>query len=333
MRKGSTLFFSKPPVLTGWAAVGGKKEADGPLGKQMDEIFEDTTMQTECWEKAETLYQKKCCEKLFSKTGSKAADIDYLFAGDLQAQCTASAYHARGLDIQYLGQYGACSTMAQSLGLAAVFCAAGYADRAIAVSSSHFCAAERQFRTPLDYGGQRTPTAQWTVTGAGACLVSRAGKGPKVKAVTFGRVQDYGVMDVNNMGAAMAPAAADTFLRYFKDSGASPADFDALYTGDLGAVGSKLLAELLADEGVKLEHHLDCGLMIYDRETQPEVIAGGSGAGCSAAVLAADVLPKLAKGKLKRVLFMSTGALMSQTTVLQQESIPTIAHVTELTAE
>ena len=256
--------------------------------------------------------------------------MDIAFAGDLQAQCTASNYTMRELGVPFAGVYGACSTMAETLGLAAAFTASGMAERAMALTSSHFCAAERQFRTPLEYGAKRTPTAQWTATAAGACLVrAHGGQGVPVFSVTFGRVQDFEVHDINNMGAAMMPAAASTLLRYFAATNTRPQDFDAIFTGDLGEVGSALLREQMAKEGVPLDNHQDCGCLLYDTQGQ-NVQAGGSGAGCSAAVLCCKILPMLAAGQLRRVLFMATGALMSQTTFLQGESIPGIAHCVEL---
>lgn len=327
MRNGQTIFFKQPPLITHWASVAGRREGRGPLGRQFDTVCPQTSMGSPFWEHAETLYQQTCYQLLQQKSGLADSDLQALFAGDLQAQCTASSYHARTCHVPYLGQYGACSTMAQALGLAAVFCSAGFATHTAALTSSHFCAAERQFRLPLLYGGQRTPTAQWTVTAAGGCIVSRTGSGIQLSAVTFGSVLDYGVTDVNNMGAAMAPAAAHTLLSYLKDSGTQPADYDLIYTGDLGAVGSSLFLRILEEEGCPLYHHQDCGLLIYNRNQEKEVAAGGSGAGCSAAVLAADILPKLESGILHRVLLICTGALMSTTRVQQKESIPSIAHL------
>ena len=221
--------------------------------------------------------------------------------------------------------------MAQTLSMASIFVDSGAADLCAAVTSSHFCTAERQFRFPLEYGGQRTPTAQWTATAAGACLLRPAGPGVGIRAVTFGRVQDYQIKDINNMGAAMAPAAAATLLHYLRDTHSEPQDFDAIYTGDLGHVGSQLFRELLAAEGLLLKNHVDCGCILYDAEAQA-VKSGGSGAGCCAAVLCAHILPRLERGTQKRLLFLATGALMSQTTVLQKESIPAIAHLVELWA-
>ena len=225
--------------------------------------------------------------------------------------------------------FGACSTMAETLGLGAALCASGAAEHLLAMASSHFCAAERQFRTPLSYGAVRTPTAQWTVTAAGCCLLQPAGPGVPIAAATFGRVQDYQVRDINNMGAAMAPAAAATLLHYLKDTGSAPEDFDRIYTGDLGHVGSQLLRDLLAAEGLLLKNHVDCGCILYDA-TEQTVKSGGSGPGCSASVLCGHILPRLERGTQKRALFIATGALMSQTTFLQKESIPAIAHLVEL---
>lgn len=329
MRKKDSIVFHRPPSVLAWAAVGGKKEAEGPLGNQLDAATADNTMGETSWETAESDLQRRAVQLVLQKVATGLAGVDLIFAGDLQAQCTASAYTMRALDVPFAGLYGACSTMAESLGMAACFCAAGMAGKAMALTSSHFCTAERQFRTPLNYGGKRTPTAQWTATAAGCCLLGAAGNGPRVNAVTFGRVRDYQVSDINNMGAAMAPAAAQTLLNHMQAVGTTPAQYDSIYTGDLGQVGSALLCEILEREGMPLPNHRDCGLMLYDRQSQ-QVKAGGSGCGCSAAVLCAHILPGLAAGREKRVLFAATGALMSQTLFLQGESIPGIAHCVEL---
>ncbi len=329
MRQGDTLCFENPPVIRAFAAVGGKREAGSPLKEGFDRLYTDNYLGKPSWEQAEQALQTGCLEQLLAKAGLGPGQVDLVFAGDLQAQCTASSYTMRGLDAPFAGLYGACSTMAEALGLAACMAAAGLGQRVLALTSSHFCAAERQFRTPLDYGGKRTPTAQWTATAAGGCLVSPSGEGVRVKAVTFGRVRDYGVKDINNMGAAMAPAAIQTLLHFFEDTGARAEEFDCLYTGDLGRVGSRLLARLAENEGLALPPHRDCGCLLYGEG--PEAVgAGGSGAGCSASVLAAHILPRLLRGEEKRVLFVATGALMSQTTFLQRESIPCIAHLVEL---
>ncbi|MEG2770382.1 MAG: stage V sporulation protein AD, partial [Oscillospiraceae bacterium] len=279
--------------------------------------------------KSETALQTLCLKTLFKKANLSPKNVDYLFAGDLESQCTASAYCMRGFPLQFLGLYGACSTMALSLGLASTFVASGICKTAVAMTSSHFCTAERQFRTPLDYGGKRTPTAQWTVTGAGSVLIGEKAKPPFIKAVTFGKVIDYEVTDINNMGAAMAPAVADTLLHYFADTGNKPSSFDCIYTGDLGEIGSDLLHKMMANEGVPLPNHKDCGMLIYDLGGQ-DVGVGGSGCGCGASVLCGHILNLLQKEKQTRILFIATGALMSPITSMQGESIPSIAHLIEI---
>lgn len=332
MRKGDTLLFDKPPAVHSFAAIGGKKEGEGPLAKEFDLLLEDSQCGEKSWEKAESDLSRYAIETALKKGGLQLDAINGVFGGDLQCQCTASAYTMRGIDTPFLGLYGACSTMTEGLGLAACLVSGGMMQHAVAMSSSHFCAAERQFRTPLNYGGKRTPTAQWTVTGSGAVVVSQEGDGPFINAVTFGRVRDYDITDINNMGAAMAPAACETILRYFADTKEDPTAFDAIYTGDLGQVGSELLLQLLQKEGLPISNHKDCGTLIFDVENQ-DVKAGGSGAGCSACVLCCHVLPALQKEKINRVLFLATGALMSQTTFLQGESIPGIAHLVELSSK
>lgn len=330
-RYGDTLCFAHAPVIEAYAAVGGKKESESPLAGQFDELESDNFFGEKNWESAERAIQLRAAQICLQKAQATASSVSLALAGDLQAQCTASGYAMRELGIPFAGLFGACSTMAEALGLAASLCSAGLADGILAMSSSHFCAAERQFRTPLSYGAVRTPTSQWTATAAGCCLLRPAGRGVEVRAVTFGRVQDYQVKDINNMGAAMAPAAAATLLHYFEDTKTQPQDFDVIYTGDLGQVGSGLLAELLAAEGILLHNHEDCGCLLYDAEDQ-KVKSGGSGAGCCAGVLCSHILPALAKHQQRRVLFVATGALMSQTTFLQKESIPAVAHLVELRA-
>ena len=332
-RRKDVILFDAPPVISAWGSAGGKKEGEGPLASAFDYLTQDAAFADEnCanWEQAESMLQQKAAGICLRKAGIAAKDVDLTFAGDLQAQCTASNYTLRTLATPFAGLYGACSTMTEALCLGAAFAAAGLGRQILAMTSSHFCAAERQFRTPLEYGAKRTPTAQWTATAAGACLVrAHGGAGVPVLSVTFGRVQDFAVHDINNMGAAMMPAAASTLLRYFSATGTSPQDFDAIFTGDLGEVGTALLHEQMAKEGLPLDNHKDCGCLLYDTNSQ-NVQAGGSGAGCSAAVLCGKILPMLAAGQLRRVLFLATGALMSQTTFLQGESIPGIAHCVEL---
>lgn len=325
-----TLKLENRPAIVGFASVCGKKEAEGPLGDSFDLTFDDTTLGSESWEKAESKLQTEAVSRALNKAGVVASDVDYILAGDLLNQCISSTFGLRSLNIPFLGQYGACSTMAQTLALSAILVDAGAARTCVAVTSSHFCSAERQFRFPLEYGGQRTPTAQWTVTGSGAAIVSNTGKGPYISAVTIGRIADLGVKDAANMGAAMAPAAAETLTDYFNDTGTKPSDYDLILTGDLGEVGSKLLYELLEMNNIYIkDYHNDCGLMIYHKDSQ-DVHAGGSGCGCSASVLCSTVLKRLKQGEINNILFMATGALMSPTSSEQGESIPSVAHLINL---
>jgi len=322
-----TLQMDRPTSIIGFAAAGSRKEANGPLGNYFDCISEDSTFGEKTWEKAESALQKCAVTKAMKKAGITPGDVDVMMAGDLLNQCIGSTYGARQMGIPYLGLYGACSTMAESLLLAAILTESGLANRCLAATSSHFCSAERQFRFPLEYGGQRTPTAQWTVTGAGACVTAIQSGAPYIRAVTIGTIEDYGICDINNMGAAMAPAACATLTHYFHDSGKMPEDFDLILTGDLGAIGSKLLYTLMDEAELSITaNHKDCGLLIYDRIEQ-DVHAGGSGCGCSASVLCGYVLPQIKEGLLKDVLFIATGAMMSPTSVQQGESIPGIAHL------
>ncbi len=328
----ATLRLENPPAIVGYAAIGGKKEGEGPLGGAFDQVHADTTFGETTWEKAESRMQKDTVHKALDKAGLSPSDIHYVFSGDLLSQIISSNFGLREFGIPYVGLYGACSTMAESLGLAAVAVASGAAERVIAMTSSHFATAERQFRFPLEYGGQRPPTAQWTATACGCAVVAAEGRGPRIRQVTFGRMIDYGVTDQNNMGAAMAPAAADTLQAFFEDTGSGPRDFDLIVTGDLGYVGSHLLGKLLEREGILLEErHTDCGILLYDRAKQ-DVHAGGSGCGCSAAVLCCYLLPQLAAGKWREILFVATGALHSPVSLGQGQSIPGIAHLIHLTA-
>lgn len=325
----SVIEFSSPPRIIGSAAVVGKKEAEGPLGAEFDQTFNDTALNMDSWEKAEAQLQKEAVSVALEKSGLTPEQIDMIFAGDLLNQCISSTFGLLDFNIPFLGQYGACSTMAQTLLMAAIMVDSGAANRAAAVTSSHFCSAERQFRTPLEYGAQRTPTAQWTVTGSGCALVGGTGS-VKIKHGLAGRVIDLGIKDPANMGAAMAPAAADSLCRYFTETGNAPNDYDGIFTGDLGAVGSQLLYQLMDDNGLDIRRvHNDCGLMIFNRQQQ-DVHAGGSGCGCSASVLCGSILPKMARGELKNVLFCATGALMSPTSQQQGEAIPGVCHIVHL---
>ncbi len=328
-RKGRyTLVFSHGPEILSFAAVAGEKESQGPLGKCFDKIFYDPKAGKNTWEQAESQLQKEALELALEKLGLHAEEIDFVFSGDLLNQCISSSYGLKAFSIPYLGQYGACSTMAQTLIMGAVTLEAQAGRLCACVTSSHFCSAERQYRFPLEYGGQRPPTAQWTVTGSGCCILGhKKGNSPIICGATVGRIQDLGVTDANNMGAAMAPAAAQTLLDFFSDTGKSPEDFDRIYTGDLGQVGSSLLYKLTEEKGLSLrEKHRDCGLLIFERDVQ-DVHAGGSGCGCAASVLCSHILPKMQRGKLHNILFVATGALMSPTSCQQGQSIPCIAHL------
>ncbi len=324
-----TLEFSTPPSILGRGAIGGKKEAQGPLGADFDQTFQDTTLETESWEKAEAQLQKEAVALALDHAGLAAGEVDFILAGDLLNQCISSTFGLLEYQMPFLGQYGACSTMAQTLLLASILVDSGAAARAAAVTSSHFCSAERQFRTPLEYGAQRTPTAQWTATAAGCAILGQGGR-VQVRRGLAGKIVDLGVKDPANMGAAMAPAAADSIYQFLQDTGTAPGDYDGIFTGDLGAVGSELLLQSLLDNGVDLGPvHQDCGLLLYDRDRQ-DVHAGGSGCGCSASVLCGHLLKRMERGQLRSILFCATGALMSPTSSQQGESIPGICHVLHL---
>ena len=327
-----TLRLENRPRVQGFASIVGKKEGDGPLERYFDAVHDDTTLGQDSWEKAESRLQQEAAEEAIKKAGVTEQDIQYILAGDLLNQCISSTFGLQSLNIPFWGQYGACSTMAQTLSLASVLVDAGAAERCLAVTSSHFCSAERQFRFPLEYGGQRTPTAQWTATASGAVVVGQSGDGPWVSAVTAGRIRDLGIKDAANMGAAMAPAAAQTLFDFLTDTQTKPDDYDLILTWDLGLIGSSLMEEILRRDGIEIAPvHNDCGLMLYDREKQ-DVHAGGSGCGCSWAVLCSVVLQRMCRKKLRNVLFIGTGALMSTTSSQQGESIPGIAHLVYLQA-
>ena len=328
-----SLHFDMPPVLTAWASVAGKKESEGPLQGYFDYTNTDTYFGEKTWEKAECHMQQIAFETLLQKAGKKPRDVDLVFSGDLLNQCISSSFALRNTGLPSLGLYGACSTMAESLLLASMAVSGGFADRAVAMTSSHFASSERQYRYPLGYGGQRTPTAQWTVTGSGAALVSGQGEGPRVEAATVGTIVDLGVTDANNMGAAMAPSAFETIRAHFDDLGAAPEDFDLIVTGDLGKVGKEILLDQFHQIGVRLEdRYTDCGVLVFDLEGQ-DVHAGGSGCGCSAIVLCGYLLKQLSQGKLHRILFCGTGALLSPTSSQQGESIPGVCHAVSISTE
>lgn len=322
----SSFYFSNKPVITAWASVAGKLEAAGPLGHTFDRVSQDPYFGQKTWEQAEKAMQELCMKALAEKAGLRPMDFDLVLSGDLLNQCIGSSFSLRNMNIPHLGLYGACSTMAESLLLASLMVDGGYADRAAALTSSHFASSERQFRFPLGYGGQRTPTAQWTVTGSGSALVCGEGTGPRVIAGTVGTVKDLGIKDANNMGAAMAPAALATIKSHFEDLKTAPEDFDMIVTGDLGQVGKELLLELARKEGISLGGKLqDCGCLVFDN-TKQDVHSGGSGCGCGAITLCGHLLNELKAGKLKKILFCGTGALLSPTSTQQGLPIPGVCH-------
>ncbi|MBQ9844598.1 MAG: stage V sporulation protein AD [Oscillospiraceae bacterium] len=320
--------YRRPVAITQWASVVGKKEGRGPLSGKFDEECGDDYFGQATWEKAETELQSRCLSHLLHKKGIGRNDVELILGGDLCNQITSTAYTMRTIGAPFMGLYNACSTMAEAMIAAACMVDGGYTSNAVALASSHFCTAERQFRTPLDYGGKRTPTAQWTVTGCGSVMLERFGKDAFITAAQIGRVVDLGVKDANNMGAAMAPAAAETLKRFLYASGTDCNDYDAIYTGDLGRVGSDLFFHLLENEKISIDNHTDCGCVIFS--FSQNVQSGASGCGCGASVLAADILPKFENGEYKNILFIATGALMSPATSMQGESIPCIAHLVNI---
>ncbi|MDR3209828.1 MAG: stage V sporulation protein AD [Oscillospiraceae bacterium] len=327
---GRTLAFASPPSVLAAACVGGKKEGAGPLGNMFDTINDDAYFGEQTWEKAESAMQKLALDAALSKGSLSPSNIDALFAGDLLNQCTGSSFAHRAGGIPYWGLFGACSTMAETLSLGAAYIDGGYASTVACVTSSHYCTAERQFRMPLEYGGQRTPTAQWTVTGSGAVILGDTGPGPYITHITPGKIVDAGISDANNMGAAMAPAAYDTLAAHFGDLNITPDWYDLIVTGDLGAVGAQILTDFFSRDGIDFRgRYNDCGLMIYERPEQ-DPHAGGSGCGCSASVLAGRILPGIASGVWKRVLFAATGAMLSAVSSQQGESIPSICYAVAL---
>jgi len=329
-----TIELGSRPAVAGSAAFVGKKEGEGPLGGWFDHVSKDEMYGQDTFELAEKQLYLDAIRSAVKKGGAKPEEIQFILGGDLLNQIITASFSARDLGIPFIGLYGACSTMAESLALGAMLLDGGHAQTAICAASSHFCTAERQYRFPLEFGAQRPPTAQWTVTGAGASFLSTQPKVPPLAHITqvcMGRVVDLGVTDANNMGAAMAPAAADTLLALFADTHTGPEDYDLIATGDLGQVGRDLLVQLMREARQPLDEkkYNDCGLMIYDLKAQ-DVHAGGSGCGCGASVLNAHLLPLLARGDLRRILFMATGALLSLTSSQQGESIPGVAHAVVL---
>ncbi|MDO4268381.1 MAG: stage V sporulation protein AD [Eubacteriales bacterium] len=333
MQKGrASLWFDHPVYIAGMACVAGRKEGDGPLGPAIDVTEQDPMFGAECWEQAESAMQKQAAGLALEKSGISRSDVRYLFAGDLLGQLIATSFGTADLKIPLFGLYGACSTMGEAMGLGAMCVSAGYGDKVLALASSHYATAEKQFRFPLGYGNQRPESAAWTVTGCGAVVLSRdsaarPGKSAvRITGITTGRMVDMGVRDSMNMGAAMAPAAWDTIMQNFRDFGVDENYYDRIITGDLGKVGQKALLDFMRQQGHELAgRHMDCGLEIYDNERQ-DTHSGGSGCGCSAVTLCACILPGLLTGKWKRVLFLPTGALLSAVSFNEGQSIPGIAH-------
>ena len=318
--------LNTPVYISNWASIAGKKESEGPLAHCFDETNQDAYFGQKTWEQAEKQLQKRTLETLLKKAKVTTKEIDVVFSGDLLNQCVGSSFALRNTNIPHLGLYGACSTMSESLLAASMAVGGGFCNNAIAMTSSHFASSERQYRFPLGYGGQRTPTSQWTVTGCGAALVSSTDKGPKITGATIGTITDLGIKDANNMGAAMAPAALQTIKTHFDDFGVTADDYDLIVTGDLGQLGKEALIVLARNAGIPLGGKItDCGTLVFNCVDQ-DVHAGGSGCGCSAITLCGYLLNKLKDRKLKKILFCGTGALLSPTSTQQNLPIPGICH-------
>lgn len=327
-----TLRFSRPPRVESFANIGAKLEGQGPLADYFDELSEDSFFGEKTWEKGEARMQKRVLSRALEKATRRPEELDLIFAGDLLNQCIGTSFALREFGVPLCGVYGACSTMGESLALAAMSIDGGFARRAAAMTSSHFCTAERQYRMPVLYGNQRTPTAQWTATASGCCILGAQGDGPYITHVTCGRIVDMGIKDANNMGAAMAPAAYDTLSALFRETGTGPKDYDLLITGDLGMLGRDIVVDLFREDGLDMgKNYTDCGLLLYDRERQ-DMHAGASGCGCSAAVLNGYLLGGIRAGRWKKIVFAPTGALLSPTSSFQGESIPGICHAVVIAA-
>ena len=321
-----SIRLEKPVYVESWASVVGKKEGEGPLAPFFDEIETDDQLGQDNWEEAESMLQQKAARLAIKKAGCCPEDIRIIFAGDLLAQSIASSFGIGELERPMYGVFGACSTMGEALSLGAITVSAGHGERVLAVTSSHFATAEKEFRFPLGYGNQRPLSASWTVTGSGACVLNRKKGRVKITGLTIGKVVDYGLKDSQNMGACMAPAACDTIIQNLEDFERKETDYDRIITGDLGYVGQSILFDLMRgkEHDIKI-NHMDCGMTIFDQNLQ-DTHAGGSGCGCAAATLSAYILPKISRGEWKRVLFVPTGALMSTVSYNEGASVPGIAH-------
>lgn len=328
MKKGNTIFFNNAPRVRSYAAICGSKEREGMMGRYADIVLSDDMYGESTYEKAECKMLSNVISLAVEKGALTDADIDVLLSGDLLNQIISASFAARDFQFPYLGLYSACSTMSEGMLIAAALIDGGFARNCVAATGSHFASAERQYRYPLELGCTRPPQSQWTVTGAGACVISRSRGNIKLVNATLGRVRDWGVTDVNNMGAAMAPAAADTVMRHFKDTDTQPEDYDMIITGDLGALGSRIFKDLMWEKGYDCSNHVDCGEMVY--KVVEDEFQGGSGAGCSAVVMNSYVFERMNAGLIKRVLFAATGALLSTVSSGQGESIPCISHAVQL---
>lgn len=325
-----SIIFDNPPTILETASIVGPKEADGPLAKYFDKVLEDEFWGEKTWEKAESKIVKETTNSVIVKSGLSGSEIDYCFSGDLLNQCISSSFGLRESNIPLFGIFGACSTFVEGLSLGAVFAEASGAQNVLCCASSHFCSAEKQFRFPLELGNQRPPSAQWTVTGAGAAIVSKTGQGPFITSITTGKIVDMGIKDSNNMGAAMAPAALDTLLTHFRDTGRNPSYYDGIFTGDLGYIGKEILIDLLKQNGYNVKpNYNDCGVLIFDKEKQ-DTHSGGSGCACIATVFSGYLFNQLKTKKYKKILLIATGALTNSTTAQQGESIPGIAHAVSI---
>lgn len=334
MKKGSqSMEFQKGVYIKETGSVAGVKEGRNPLKNDFDIVLDDDYFGEKSWEKAESKMQKEAIKTALKKSGLKEKQIDYVFAGDLLNQCISSHYALRDISIPFFGVYGACSTMAESMIIGSMAVSGGFADNVLCATSSHFCSAEKQFRFPLDYGGQRPPSAQWTVTGSGCALLTSSIGSIRIKRATPGKIADMGICDLNNMGAAMAPAAADTISAHFRDFGFNVDYYDKIYTGDLGEIGSDILCDLLNKDGLDIyAKHEDCGKMIYDMKKE-DVHAGASGCGCMASVFCGHIFKEMKRKKLNKILLTATGALMNAAIIQQGESIPVIAHAISIERE
>ena len=325
-----TVRFNTPPVILDTACIVGPKEGQGPLAKYFDQCLEDEFWGEKTWEKAESKIIRETVNLAIHKAGIPVTNIDYCFAGDLLNQCISSSFGLRDLNIPFLGLFGACSTFVEGLILASIFVESKAGNTCICAASSHFCSAEKQFRFPLELGNQRPQTSQWTVTGAGSAIISNTGTGPFITHATIGKIVDMGIKDSNNMGAAMAPAALDTLLTHFKDTGRNPSYYDAIITGDLGHIGKEILIELSQSKGYNIKsNYNDCGVLIFDKNSQ-DTHSGGSGCACCGSVFSGYLFSQLKAKKLKKILLIATGALTNATSAQQGESIPGIAHAVSI---